>query len=291
MPAPTGVEIASHARDSLPRPFLKWVGGKRQLLPELLRAIDQAPSFNGYHEPFLGGGALFFELRRLGKLDGLPVRLADGNPRLIETYLGVRDHIGEVLTLLRAHADRHGKDHYYATRAAFPDTAAERAARILYLNRTCFNGLYRENSKGGFNVPMGRYKNPAICDEELLRAASRALAGTEIEAADFATIAKHAWPGDFVYFDPPYHPVSETAHFTSYAQGGFGEDCQRALADVFNELAQRGVHVLLSNSWCDFIRECYRDHFQRQVLATRAVNSRADRRGAVPEILVSSFPI
>lgn len=289
----TKASDVARGRDHLPigpaRPFLKWVGGKGQLLPALLERIALVGKISGYHEPFIGGGALFFALRAGGSLPEDRVFLSDTNPNLLDAYLGVRDAVDEVIARLLSHKAKHGEEHYYAQRAAVPRHVAGRAARIIYLNKTCYNGLYRENSKGGFNVPMGRYKNPGICDEENLRAASAALQGVNIARRDFRTVLDHAKKGDLVYFDPPYWPVSATSSFTAYAKDNFGEQDQRDLAAVFSALAKRGVKVLLSNSDTPFVRELYRDFPIDTVLATRNVNSRADRRGKVNEVLVRSF--
>lgn len=272
----------------LPRPFLKWAGGKGQLLNELITRIREVDSFKRYHEPFVGGGALFFELARTRRLPK-ETFLSDTNGPLIETYLAVRDHVEDVIDLLKEHKARHGEDYFYGVRAHVPETLPERAARIIYLNRTCFNGLYRENSKGEFNVPFGRYINPPICDEENFRAASVALRKANIEQRSFETVLERAKPGDFVYFDPPYHPLSETSSFTSYDRNGFGEDDQRHLAFVFSELADRGVKALLSNSMTPLISALYARFTIDEVFANRAVNSRGDRRGKIPEALVRNF--
>ncbi|HOS02620.1 MAG TPA: DNA adenine methylase [Candidatus Hydrogenedentes bacterium] len=272
-----------------PRPFLKWVGGKGQLLPELLKAVEAAGAFGKYHEPFVGGGALFFELSRLGRMKGRKAFLSDNNAGLIEAYKGVQENAEAIIALLHGHKEKHCEAYFYAMRADVPSDAIARAARVIYLNKTCFNGLYRENSKGLFNTPFGRYKNPLICDEENLRAVAAALKDARIEQRPFETVIARAAKGDFVYFDPPYHPVSKTASFTSYDKGGFGEDQQRRLAEVFAELDRRGVKALLSNSKTPFIEELYRAFTLREVFATRAINSKADRRGAVSEVLVSNF--
>ena len=287
------VQRAANGR-LLPRPFLKWVGGKRQLLPELLARIERAGAFGRYHEPFVGGGALFFELHRLGMLKK-NAWLSDYNPRLIETYEGVRDHVDELIALLKRHKARHSEEHFYKVRALGegPEktrkTLPERAARIIYMNKTCYNGLYRENSKGGFNSPFGRYKNPQICDEQNLRAVSKALKKAKIEHRHFEDVVKLAKPGDLVYFDPPYHPVSKTASFTSYDRGEFGEDSQRLLARVYGSLTEKRVKVILSNSMTDLIQELYSAYTIDKVSANRSVNSRADRRGKVSEALVRNF--
>jgi DNA adenine methylase len=272
------------------RPFLKWAGGKGQLLPELLARVNSAGAFKRYHEPFLGGGALFFALVRENRLGRARAYLSENNPRLVDTYLGLRDHPDKVIALLQRHREKNCEAYYYAVRAESPAGIAEQAARIIYLNKTCYNGLFRENSRGGFNVPFGRYKNPAICDEANLRACAAALKKAHVEARGFETVLQYAKPGDFVYFDPPYHPVSKTASFTSYHKGGFGEEEQRQLARVFDELTKKKVKVLLSNSDTPFVIELYRPIGAIEyVKANRAVNSRADRRGKVSEVLVSNF--
>lgn len=271
-----------------PRPFLKWVGGKGQLLPQLRARFEAISPEGRYHEPFVGGGALFFELRRGGLLGRKQAWLSDTNPRLIETYVAVRDETDALIELLRAHKARHDKEYYYAVRASEPDSPVARAARVIYLNKTCYNGLYRENSRGEFNTPIGKYKNPQICDEPNLRACAAALAQARVAPRSFESVLDHAKPGDFVYFDPPYHPVSETASFTSYARDGFGEADQRRLAEVFAALAARGTHVLLSNSHTPLILDLYKDFTITPVDAIRSVNSKADRRGAVLEVLVSA---
>jgi len=215
--------------------------------------------------------------------------LSDNNPRLIEAYIGVRDHVDEVIEFLQRHKRLHSEERYYKVRAKVPTNLPERAARIIYLNKTCYNGLYRENSKGLFNAPFGRYKNPVICDEDNLREVSKALSKAKIEARHFQTVVDVADPGDLVYFDPPYHPISKTASFEGYHQGAFGEDSQRLLAEVFSQLAAKGVHVLLSNSMTDFIQTLYKEFPIDTVQAARAINSRADKRGKVAEALVRSF--
>lgn len=273
-----------------PRPFLKWVGGKRQLLPELLKAVEAAGAFRRYHEPFLGGGALFFALARTGRIRARST-LRDVNQNLIAAYLGVRDDVEALIRALKVHKRRHSEAYFYEVRARAPRSLVQRAARIIYLNKTCYNGLYRENSKGQFNAPFGRYKNPAICDEENLRAVAATLEDIDIAARDFSCILSVAKRGDLVYFDPPYNPVSKTADFTAYSRDGFGADAQRKLAEVFASLAARGVKVILSNSMTAFTKTLYQPFDCYEVLANRLVNSRADRRGKVAEALITSFPI
>jgi DNA adenine methylase len=262
------------------RPFLKWAGGKTQLLPEILARFPA--TYRCYHEPFLGGGAVFFALG--------PERavLSDVNQDLIETYRAVRDEPGAVIAqLVRRRAT---EQEYYRIRAQSPAqlTLVAAAARTIYLNRTCYNGLYRVNQKGEFNVPYGRYANPTLCNAENIRLASKALRGIELRCEDVLGVAKRAQKGDLVYFDPPYDPLSPTASFTSYARGGFGPDEQAALASVFRLLVERGVHVVLSNSDTPLVRKLYRDFKIEPVYARRAINSRADRRGHVREVIVTA---
>ena len=273
-----------------PRPFLKWLGGKRQLLPELLYSVDAIGDFRNYFEPFLGGGALFFALARKGYLKNR-IYLSDLNHNLMDAYIGVRDHLDSVINLLKHHKLNHSEDHYYGIRAVVPNELVHRAARIIYLNKTCFNGIYRENSKGEFNVPMGRYQNPQICDEQNLRSVSQALQHVELSTRNFESIAHQARIGDVVYFDPPYLPISQTSDFTSYFRAGFGLEDHEKLAETCRSLAKRGVHVIASNSRSEILCELYDDFFIYELYANRLVNSKAARRGRIPEALIASFPI
>ena len=277
------------ASNSDPHPFLKWAGGKGQLLEELRAQALRATPFGRYHEPFVGGGALFFALYRSKLLGHRKAILSDNNPNLISVYTSIQQDVEKIIKQLRVHQAHHSKEYYYDVRAHVPEALPERAARIIYLNKTCFNGLYRENSKGLFNVPMGDYKNPLICDEDNLRAVSEALQHTRITQQHFSAVLNDAKPGDFVYFDPPYHPISSTASFTAYAKGGFGETDQHELAKVFAKLTQRGVKALLSNSMTPFVCDLYAKFTIDEVLATRSVNSRADRRGKISEALIRNF--
>lgn len=264
-------------------PFLKWAGGKGRLLPQFAPYFPDA--CGTYYEPFCGGGAVFF--------DRAPQRavLADINPELVNVYTCVRDDVEGVIALLADHAVRHNHTHYYAARDRQPESLAsvERAARLIYLNHTCFNGLYRENSKGEFNVPMGRYANPTICDVANLRAASIALRGATILHAPFWEVLTQPQPGDLVYLDPPYHPLNATSHFTNYSRHRFATAEQVRLRDAFADLARRGVRTLLSNSDTPFTRELYRDFRIVTITAARNINSRADRRGHITEILVLNW--
>jgi DNA adenine methylase len=295
------------------RPFLKWAGGKRQLLPRL-RPFYPA-TFGAYHEPFLGSGAVFFDLVARGVLDGRPAILTDENPDLIGTWQRVGDSVGAVLAelerLARGHTAR-GADHYRDVRdvrfnpardrwraagAALEAYTPELAAMLIYLNRTGYNGLFRVNRSGGFNVPPGRYVHPRIADEDRLRAAAAALAGARarVALAPFESVLSHAGPGDFVYFDPPYAPLTATANFRSYTARGFDAGDQGRLQQVVIALAARGVHVLLSNSSAPLVVSLFERPEARvaglrvhRVPARRAINTRADRRGPVDEILVST---
>jgi DNA adenine methylase len=259
-------------------PFLKWVGGKTSLVPVLL---DHVPAqYRRYHEPFVGGGALFFALA--------PRRacLADSNAELIHAYTMVRDAVTAVLEALSRHVYERG--HFEAVRALDPAVLApaERAARFIYLNKTCFNGLWRVNRAGRFNVPFGRYRNPGFHDPDTLMRASEALRGAELRRAPFELSLERARPGDFVYLDPPYDPVSKTASFTSYTPDAFDWPDQMRLAEACTQLDARGVAFLLSNSATPRIRKLYRRFEQRIVRAPRHVSCKGGGRGLVEELLV-----
>jgi len=259
-------------------PFLKWVGGKTSLLPELMKHVPAR--LRRYHEPFVGGGALFFAVR--------PRRafLSDSNVELVHCYRQVRDDVYSVLDALARHV--YERAHFEAVRALEPLhlMSAERAARFIYLNKTCFNGLWRVNRSGRFNVPFGRYKNPRFADPSSLITASHALRGVELLCAPFEASLAKAAPGDFVYLDPPYDPVSPTARFASYTAGGFTWEDQRRLAHACIVLNRRGVRFLLSNSATMRVRELYAGFEQRIVRAPRFINSKAEGRGRVDELLV-----
>ncbi|HSL21525.1 MAG TPA: Dam family site-specific DNA-(adenine-N6)-methyltransferase [Vicinamibacterales bacterium] len=287
------------------KPFLKWAGGKRQLLPVLREFYPR--SFDAYLEPFVGSGAVFFDLRGRGLLDGHEVLLADSSRDLIDCYIAVRDHVAALIAELEALQAGHragGASHYYAVRDEQFNTLRRRpgrpivplAARLIYLNRTGYNGLFRVNAAGDFNVPVGRYKRPVICDAANLRAASAALAGVRLECAAFSESLRSARANDFVYLDPPYAPLSRTASFTAYTAAGFGGPAQEALRSVVVELAARGVRVLLSNSAADEVRRLYADDARareaglraHRVAARRAINSAATRRGPVWEYVITN---
>jgi DNA adenine methylase len=270
-------------KEICPRPFLKWAGGKSRLIPQYLPYLPK--NYQSYYEPFLGGGALFFHLQ--------PTRaiLTDINIELITTYRCVRDRVEELISLLKEHKAQHGRDYYYSIRAKSVNSDLEQAARFIYLNKTCYNGLYRVNSQGIFNVPLGKYNNPNICPESLLRAASMALTTSDIQQADFTKVLNYAHNSDdFVFCDPPYHPISNTSYFTGYSQNSFGEEDQRRLRDTCAELANRGVKVVVCNSDCEFIKELYQeiDFKIYTIEAARSINSNTKKRGLIHELLITS---
>ena len=270
------------------RPILKWAGGKSKLLPQILAKLPE--EIGTFYEPFVGGGAVFFALanqRRFAR-----AVISDLNGDLVEVYRGVKANVKGVIVLLQEHALRHGRDHYYDTRGVDVSRLdrCERAARLIYLNKTGYNGLYRVNRSGQFNVPFGRYKNPTICDEPRLRAASRALKGVQILHGDFEQSCASAEPGDAVYFDPPYVPLSRTASFTAYHSEEFGEAQHRKLAKTFLDLKRRKVRAVLSNSDTELTRDLYdrRSFEAERVWMARAINSKSSKRGDVQELLVSN---
>ncbi|MEH2392355.1 MAG: DNA adenine methylase [Nostoc sp.] len=271
-------------KETSPRPFLKWAGGKSRLIQQYIPYFPK--SYKNYYEPFLGGGAVFFYLQPSAAI------LTDINAELINTYCCVRDDVEELISLLKEHKIRHNKDYYYSVRNNSGGTCVEKAARIIYLNKTCFNGLYRVNSQGKFNVPLGRYENPNICHENLLRLASIALSHAEIQRADFTEVLNHATSSDdFVFFDPPYHPISETSYFTAYNQNCFSKKDQELLRDTCAELVSRGVKVMVCNSDSEFISKIYTDiNFQTyRIKAARSINSNIKNRGMIYELLITSF--
>jgi DNA adenine methylase len=276
-----------------PSPFIKWAGGKGQLLSQYEPWFPA--TFRRYIEPFVGGGAVFFHLYNQGQFAGRPVFLIDHLAELITCYQIIQGEVEGLIAALRRHEPhKHNADYFYEVRNwdRQPDYAqrrdVERAARFILLNRTCYNGLYRVNRRGQFNVPFGRYRNPTICDADNLRAVSQALQGVTLLVGDFSQCLNLAGPGDLIYLDPPYHPLSETAKFTSYTRDNFDLEDQRRLAECFRELDGRGCHVMLSNSCTDLIQELYVEYAQIRVQATRAISSKGDGRGAIPELLVTN---
>jgi DNA adenine methylase len=266
---------------------VKWAGGKSRLLGQLTPLLPPGVSRMRHVEPFVGGGALFFARRPERSL------LCDINPDLIATYETVRDEVEDLIGRLEELARDHSSPTYYALRERYNRarklSRLERAALFVYLNKTCFNGLHRVNQRGEFNVPLGRYSNPRIVNAEALRSASRLLSQAEIRNAGFEALLESAKPGDFVYFDPPYEPVSCTSSFTAYAQTAFGRAEQLRLRDVFAALDRRGCRLMLSNSDVPFIVDLYRCFQIDRVSAARAINSNAGRRGHVSEVVVRNY--
>ena len=271
-------------------PIVKWVGGKRQLLDRILPLIPKDAAF--YCEPFVGGGAVLFALQ--------PERgwINDINPELMLVYQVIREDVEGLIRALSRF--RNDAACFYAVRDWDRDPAAysarpavEKAARLVYLNKTCYNGLYRVNNAGEFNAPFGKYRNPNIVNADALRSVSVYFrrANLKMTSTDFEAVLSALPEGAFVYLDPPYDPVSDTAHFTGYAPGGFSRQEQIRLRKCCDALDRRGIRFLLSNSATDFIREQYDAYEQIPVQAKRSVNSNASRRGDVPELLVRNFSV
>lgn len=263
------------------KPPIKWAGGKTQLLSQLRPLYPKR--FNLYLEPFVGGGAVFFDLQPDNAL------LLDSNFELINFYQVVKNNLDELLHDLEKH--RNEKIYYYEVRSLDSTQmgSIERASRFLFMNKTCFNGLWRVNKKGKFNVPFGGYKNPNFRDRENLYMVSVALQNTEVICSDFSSVLEYATPGSFVYLDPPYHPLSETSNFTSYTKDSFGKEEQICLADVFRELDERNCNVMLSNSDTEFIWSLYKDFDITVVYARRTINSKGNKRGPVSELVIRNY--
>lgn len=274
-----------------PKPFIKWVGGKRQLLEQFKRMNLYPPDRfdpqkGRYFEPFVGGGAVFFDLQPEKST------LSDLNRELVITYNVIKKNVGKLISSLQKH--KTDKEYFLKVRAQdsskLDDISV--ASRFIFLNRMCFNGLYRVNSKGKFNVPFGRYNNPKICDEVNLRKVSAALQNTEIINSDYKFVLTETKKGDFVYFDPPYYPVSKTASFTSYTSSSFFEKEQIELRDTLVTLHKRGCFVMLSNSDTPFIRKIYsgiKGVKINKVTAGRMINSDASKRGKISEVLIVNY--
>jgi DNA adenine methylase len=283
--APLARASAAPARE--PSPFLKWVGGKGRILSQLTPLLPSGVDLMRHVEPFVGGGAMFFARSPKRAL------ISDVNPALIGTYTAIRDDVESVIAALEPLREAHSPEAYYEVRTRYNGGAdhapATRAAMFVYLNKTCFNGLHRVNQRGEFNVPAGRYKNPRILDAEGLRAASAALSKAEIHCGGFEALIERARPGDFVYFDPPYVPVSATANFTGYTEGGFNHADQVRLRDVFRALDRRGSKLMLSNSDTPVVHALYEGFQIDLIAAPRAINCDARGRGRVTEVVVRNF--
>lgn len=274
-------------RNQMIQPFLKWAGGKRQLLSEIRKYIPT--DFSTYYEPFIGAGAVLFDLQPQRAI------ISDVNADLIQTYEVIRDDVDALIEDLQKH--QNSKEYFYQIRnldrsPLFQQlTPVEKSSRLIYLNKTCFNGLFRVNRHGYFNVPYGRYKNPNIVNEQVLRAVHHYLNENQvhIQNTDFAETVAHAKKGDFIYLDPPYDPISSTASFTAYSLVGFGKEEQVRLRDLYRDLDRRGCKVLLSNSATDFIKDLYKEYHIEIVGAARTINAVAARRGKIEEVLVMNY--
>lgn len=273
------------------KPFLKWAGGKNGLTPQLLTYAPK--KFNNYFEPFVGGGAVFFSLDVTGKS-----YINDINSVLMNTYLQIRDNIDYVIEQLCNIGDIYKKldnekkkDFYYEKRKEYNETEDDLKKTILFLflNKTCFNGLYRENKQGNFNVPYGQYKNPTICDRPNLKNVAAKLQKTYILNMSYAESLRDAKADDFIYFDPPYFPLNATSKFTSYNKDDFDANDQRKLAETFHDLDKKGCKVLLSNSDTEFIKELYKDYKQETVLAGRSINANGSGRKKINELLIFNY--
>lgn len=266
------------------RPFLKWAGGKQRLISQYQDYFPDFRQINSYYEPFVGSGAIFFHYQPKNAV------LADRNLALMEVYRAVQQDVEAVIGALQPH--RNESDYFYEVRALDVSqlSLAERAARIIYLNKTCYNGLFRENSKGEFNVPFGRYKNPTICNEKRLRRASSVLQDVTLMSADFEDVVETAVSGDFIYFDPPYAPLSATSNFTQYDKNGFARADQIRLSETVADLTDRGCYVMLSNSSAPIIYDLYAEVYRLiEMQARRNINSKGNRRGPVKELLILNY--
>ncbi|MEO1691763.1 MAG: DNA adenine methylase [Cyanobacteria bacterium J06631_6] len=270
------------------KPFLKWAGGKRQLLPAIAKYIPK--NYTEYYEPFIGAGAVLWSLQpQISTIN-------DTNIELVNCYQVIKDSPAKLIELCAQHQENNSKEYYYQLReqdrqTGFSDrTPVERAARIIYLNKTCFNGLFRVNSNGQFNVPYGKYKNPTIADPVVIYAISNYLnqAQVTILNGDFEQAVATAKQGAFIYFDPPYHPLSDTSSFTGYSMNGFGEPEQIRLKELCDRLTDRGCQILASNSAAPFIKSLYNDSRYEviEVQATRAINTVSSKRGKINEVLI-----
>jgi len=277
--------------DPLVTPIVKWVGGKRQLLDTIVPLI---PEYSTYYEPFVGGGAVFFHMQPKKAV------INDSNEELINIYRVIKEHPEELIALLQQHKEKNCQEYFYEVRSldrsweTFVDLSpVERAARIIYLNKTCYNGLFRVNRAGEFNAPWGRYKNPNITNEETIRAMSRYLnkAKVMILCEDYRETFKGIRKDSFVYLDPPYMPLSSSSSFTGYTAAGFGPQQQIELKKQCDLLNKRGIRFLLSNSCCEFIEDLYKDYIVERVSAKRTINAKADRRGAIDELLVRNYEL
>lgn len=277
------------------KPFVKWVGGKGKLIPDLENFFPK--KFNNYFEPFVGGGALFFYLTQSRSIPSASIN--DINPKLIITYNEIKNNPKKLILLLKKIelkykklSQEKQKIFFYEIRGKYNKNNLDKlntTAYLIFLNKTCFNGMYRENSKGEYNIPFGDQKNPTICDEENILAVSKCLKNTEITNLSFEKAVNKCKKGDFVYFDPPYYPINTTSNFTGYSKSTFGQKQQEKLADVFKKLAKRGCFVMLSNSNTTFIKDLYKNFHINYLDAARSINSKGSKRGKIKEIVVTNY--
>lgn len=277
------------AKNKLVSPFVKWVGGKRQLLKEIEQELPKDLTRLKFFEPFVGGGAVFFHLQPRS------AAINDANPELVNAYEMIKTDVGGLIKNLKTH--KNDADYFYEIRALDREekflklSKIERASRLIYLNKTCFNGLYRVNNSGEFNSPFGRYENPNIVNEPVLRAVSNFLNANEIKITnlEYAEALKKIGKNSLVYFDPPYHPVSDSSNFTGYVAGGWGEEEQKRLRDLCDQLTEKGVKFLLSNSSAPLIYDLYKKYQIKTIKAARSINSVGTKRGDVDEVLIKNY--
>ncbi|MCL2725552.1 MAG: Dam family site-specific DNA-(adenine-N6)-methyltransferase [Polyangiaceae bacterium] len=280
------------------RPVVKWAGGKRRLTGRLLSLMPDG-DFHTYAEPFCGGAAMFFALAAEERKRFKKAILADKNEELMALYRAIQKDVESLIARVRKYSDEHLELDPEKRRAHYNDVRdtrtarmsdVNRGARLIFLNKTCFNGLWRVNRAGRNNVPFGRYANPRILDTKVLRAASVALSGVDLRVADFGEVARDLSSGDFAYFDPPYVPVSKTSNFTAYAADGFGPKEQERLADLMGELGERGVCAMLSNASSPETQALYSKFRRETIPAARLINSDVTKRGNVDELVVMNYP-
>lgn len=291
------LDLASRNERKAPLPFLKWAGGKRKLTRILIDAFpaDFDPSVNRYYEPFVGGGALTFALGNPDSdmyVPGRNLYINDMNPDLINTYKIIRDDVNSLIKELKKFEKLNDSDSFYKIRATNFENQIKLAARFIYLNKTCFNGLWRVNSSGAFNVPYGHYKNPNILDTDNLKICSFRLKNAKITFNSYSKAISSAREGDLVYFDPPYIPISKTAAFSQYAKDDFNLENQKELAAVIRDLSSRGVKVILSNSDTDLTREIFgRELKLKQILVARTISAKVNTRKSVHEVIGTNFAL
>jgi DNA adenine methylase len=275
--------------NKLVTPFLKWVGGKRQIMPSIVSLLPKKIKDDTYIEPFVGGGAVLFCLQPKSAI------INDSNAELINVYEVIKNSLNELIADLKQHKNK--PDYFYEIRGLdrtpqFRNlTKVQRASRIIFLNKTCFNGLYRVNSAGEFNAPFGRYKNPNIINEPTLKAVSKYLNSNDINihCQDYEKVLENLDTSSFVYLDPPYHPISDNSNFTGYVQGGWDMFDQIRLREACDELTRKGIKFLLSNSATPFIKDQYRNYIIKTVKANRAINSNGADRGEIDELLIRNY--